>query len=150
MADLAAICARCGAEKDLPLGRCPGCGHLPAGEDRALALVCSTRVLDEAALRTAQERIRRGEPVRPTAALLERARGILSGGTERSARLDARQLVAIAVANVLLTPLVGYAVWWRHREDTGPAARQALLVTVPVSIALLLGIVAWRYALAAR
>lgn len=144
MGELAAICARCGAEKDLALGRCPGCGHLPAGEDRELALVCSTRVLDADALRGAQARIRRGEPVRPSAPLRARAREVLSGVTARRTALGPRELAAITLGNLLLTPLVGYAVWWWHRHDEGPAARQALLVTVPASLLLGGAIVAWR------
>lgn len=144
MAELAAICARCGAEKDLALGRCPGCGHLPAGEERELAVVCSTRVLDAAALRAAQERIRRGEPVRPSAELRARAREALSGVPVRRTSLGARELAAITAGNLLLTPLVGYAVWWWHRHDEGPAARQALLVTIPASLLLAGAIVAWR------
>lgn len=110
-------------------------------------MVCSTRVLDEAALRAAQERIRRGEPVRPTAALRAKARDALSGAVTRSTRLDARQILGLVVANVLLTPLVGYAVWWRYRDDAGPAARQALFATVPVSLALLVALIGWRYTL---
>ncbi|MFN7147742.1 MAG: hypothetical protein ACK4YP_28490 [Myxococcota bacterium] len=145
MADLV-VCARCGAEKDLALGRCAGCGHLPAGEEREVAMVCSTRVLDIDALRAAQERIRRGEPVRPTAALRARARDVLSGAVSRATRFDARQIFGIVVANVLLTPLVGYALWWRYRDDAGPAARQALFATVPVSLALLVALIGWRYA----
>lgn len=144
MAELAAICARCGAEKDLALGRCPGCGHLPAGEERELAVVCSTRVLDAAALRAAQERIRRGEPVRPSAELRARAREALSGVPVRRTSLGPRELAAITAGNLLLTPLVGYAVWWWHRHDEGPAARQALLVTIPASLLLAGAIVAWR------
>lgn len=144
MLEPTAICACCGAEKDLPLGRCPGCGHLPAGEEREVALVCSTRVLDVAALRTAQERIRRGEPVRPTAALRGRAREILSGVPIARTRLSAGQLLALATVNLVLTPLVGYAVWWWRRHDQGPAGKQALVVTIPCSILLFGGILAWR------
>ena len=147
MVDIAALCVRCGAEKDLPLGRCPACAHVPTGEERALAVVCSARVLPPDALRAAMERIRRGEAVRPTEALLARAREVLSGEVVHTTRLTARQVLGLVAANVLVTPLVGYAVWWRYRHDAGPAARQALLATVPMSIALLGGILAWRYAL---
>ena len=144
-----AICARCGAEKDLALGRCSACAHLPTGDEREVAIVCSTRVLDVAALRAAQTRIRTGEPVRPTATLRARARAVLSGTEPRATRLTGGQLAALVVANLIGTPLLGYAVWWWYRADAGPAARQALLVTVPCSVALFGGIVAWRYALAA-
>ncbi|MDP2307236.1 MAG: hypothetical protein Q8P18_14515 [Pseudomonadota bacterium] len=139
-----AICARCAAEKDLPLGRCPGCGHVPAAEERELAIVCSTRILDVAALRAAQERIRRGEPVRPTSALRAQARAVLTGHAPTLARFTPRQVAGLVIANVVLTPLLGYAVWFRYRTRPGPAARQALVATVPVSLALLVALVGWR------
>jgi hypothetical protein len=139
-----AICARCGAEKDLPLGRCPGCAHVPESDERELAIVCSTRVLDIAALRAAQERIRRGEPVRPTAALRAQARAVLTGQAPTLARFTARQIAALVLANLVLTPLLGYAVWFRYRTRPGPAARQALFATVPVSVVLVGVVIAWR------
>lgn len=139
-----AICPACGAEKDLPLGRCLGCGQIPVGEGRLLAVLCSSRVLREEELLAVQGRIRRGEPLRPTRALLERAGAVLSGRVEQPARLTGAQLAALGVANLLLTPALGYAVWWRWRDRPGPGARQALLVTVPVSAALLVLLVLYR------
>ncbi len=109
--------------------------------------MCSTRVLDEPALRAAQERIRKGEPVRPTEALRARARAILSGRDHTPVRFTGRQVAALVAGNVLLTPLVGYAVWFRYRTISGPAARQALFATVPVSFGLFVALVTWRYLL---
>lgn len=142
-----AICARCGMEKDLPLGRCPACSHVPAAADRELALVCSTRVLDVAALRAAQERIRHGEAVRPTPALRAQARALLLGRSPVPARFTPRQVAALVLGNLMLTPLLGYAIWFRYRTRQGPAARQALFATVPVSLALVGVVFAWRYLL---
>lgn len=140
-----AVCARCGEEKDLPLGRCPGCAHVPAAPDeRELAIVCSTRILDEAALRGAQERIRRGEPVRPTDALRAQARAVLTGHAPTLARFTPKQIAALVLGNVLLTPMLGYAVWFRYRTMAGPAARQALVATVPLSFLLFGLALAWR------
>lgn len=113
-------------------------------EERELAIVCSTRVLDAAALQAAQERIRRGEAVRPTEALRARARAILSGRETVLARFTAGQLAALALANIVLTPMLGYAVWFRYRTRPGPAARQALAATIPVSILLFFALLAWR------
>jgi len=140
------VCCRCGAEKDLPLGRCGACGGLPVDDERELALLCSTRILDLPALRAAQARIRRGEPLRPTEALRARARALLRGQEVVIVGFSARQLAGLALANLLLTPLLGYAVWFRYRTRPGPAARQALLATVPVSFILLVALVAWRAA----
>ncbi len=139
-----AICVRCGAEKDLPLGRCPACGSVPVGEERLVALVCSARVSDEDVLRAAQERIRRGEPIRPSAALLDRARRVLSGVEDATTSLTGRQLLGLFALDLLVTPLVGYALWYHFRNDRGPAARQALVVTLPASVLLAVALVAWH------
>lgn len=107
-------------------------------------MICSTRVLGVDALREAQTRIRRGEPVRPTEALRARARALLHGAPMAPARLTPGQLVLLAAGNLLLTPLLGYAVAWRHHSEGGPATRQALLVTLPISILLFAALVMWR------
>lgn len=138
------LCARCGAEKDLPLGRCPACRHAPSGEDRLIALVCSTRVSPVETLLAAQARIRRGEGIRPTPELIERARRVLSGVVEAETRLTSRQICGIIAANLVLTPVVGYAVWHHYRSDRGPAARQALLTTLPCSFVLAVALYAWH------
>lgn len=142
-----AVCTRCGAAKDLPLARCGGCGASPAGDDAVLAVLASRRVLDAEGLAAAAARIRAGEPLRPSARLLDRAREILAGrgpGPEAAPppRLARREVALLVVGNVLLTPVLGMAAWWRLRERPGPAARQALWATVPV---VLLGAALWLY-----
>lgn len=129
-----AVCARCGAEKDLPLARCT-CGHVPVGEERVLAIVCSNRILDAAGLREATMRIRSGETVNPSAALLERARAILAGRVEKAVALSPARQVGLVALNVLLTPAIGWAVWFRWRARPGPGGRQALAATLPISLA---------------
>lgn len=37
-------------------------------------------------------------------------------------------------------------MWYRYRNDRGPAARQALLVTVPCSVLLAVALAAWHAA----
>jgi hypothetical protein len=145
LADLVAICFACGAEKDLPLARCPACARVPEGEERELSIVCSTRMLSADQLGEVQARIRRGEPLQPSAQRLARARELLSGVVPVAQRLTGRQLLGLTLANLLFTPLIGYAVWFRYRTRAGPAARQALLATVPVSLVLLVALVVWRY-----
>ncbi len=144
MADLVALCTACGAPKDLPLGRCGACAHLPLGGERELAVICSARMLDPAALAEVQIRIRRGEAVRPTAERRARARELLSGAPPASVRFSGAQIVQLACANLLFTPLLGYAVWFRYRTRPGPAGGQALLVTVPLSVLLFVALVWWR------
>jgi hypothetical protein len=146
LADPVAVCIRCGSAKDLPLGRCPACAHLPVGQERELSLICSTRVLDPAALVQAQLRIQAGEPLQPSAELLARARAVFAGAAPAPVTLSRGQLVALALADVLLTPMIGYAVWFRYRTRPGPAARQVLRVTLPISALLFVVVIGWRLA----
>jgi hypothetical protein len=139
-----AVCHLCGEPKDLPLGRCAACGRVPVGADRDLALLCSIQVLDRERLVEVQARLRRGEPLRPSAALRERAREVLRGGPPPEAPLGPRRILALAAANLLLTPLVGYAVWFRLRTRPGPAGRQALLTTMASSVVLFVLLLLWR------
>lgn len=145
MGDVRAVCHACGGPKDLPLGRCPTCALLPAGEAREDALLCSSLFLDDAALDALADRIRQGEPLRPTPQLRRLARERLLVAPIPPASLTSGQMAALAAANLLLTPLVGWAVWLRFRTRTGPGATQALVVTAPTSIALGAAIVAWRW-----
>lgn len=139
-----ALCHRCGAEKDLPLGRCAACGLLPAGPDREDALLCSSLFLDDAALASLQARIRRGEALQPSPALRLAARERLTTAPPPPASLTLPQQLLLGAANIVFTPLLGWAVWLRYRARPGPGATQALLVTVPVSVVMLIGLVAWR------
>ena len=130
-----AVCHRCGAEKDLALARCGACGYAPSGADRELAVLASRAVLDAAALAEVQARVRAGEALRPSGALRERARAVLGGRVDPPLTLSPRALTWLFLANVLVGPLVGWGAWWTWSRRPGPAARQALVVTVPVSIA---------------
>lgn len=129
-----AICARCGAEKELPLARC-ACGHVPLGEERVLAIVCSNRILDAAGMREATARIRSGEIVNPSPAMLDRARAILAGRVEAPVALSPARQLGLVVLNLLLSPAIGWAIWFRWRARPGPGGRQALAATLPLSIA---------------
>lgn len=147
MPDVAAVCIRCGARKDLPLGRCPACRHLPEAAERELSVLASARVLGPAELAEVEARIRRGERLNPSAAVRAKARAVLAGAAEAPAALAPGQMAALLAANVLLTPLLGLAVWFRWRTRPGPGAKQALWVTIPVSVALAaawIGWIAWR------
>lgn len=141
---MAAICHVCGAGKDLALARCAACGTVPTGAEREDAVLCSDAILDAGALKSVQERIRRGERLHPSPALRARARAVLSGVEITPAVLSPRAKLALALGNLLLTPLLGYAVWFRWRTRPGPGARQVLWVTIPVNVALVIGIVVWR------
>ncbi len=123
-----AICLRCGDDKDVALVRCRRCGHQPSGEERELAVLCSALVLDPSQLTEVQHRLRRGEALKPSVTLLNRARAVLYGEPARS--LSRKELGLLALANGVVTPLLGWAVWWRYRHV--PAGRQAALITAPI------------------
>ena len=133
---------RCAAGKDTPLGRCAACGHTPEGQDRALALLCSAQFLDPAQRQALQERIRRGEALKPSAVALAQAQNLLEP-PPKTLRLSNTQLGLLLAGNLLLTPMLGYALWFRARGD--PAGRQALLVTLPCTLLLAIALIAWRY-----
>lgn len=139
-----AICHICGNNKDLALARCAQCGNVPSGTERELAMLCSTAVLDPEALGEVQERLRRGEPLRPSEGLRARARAILRGAPPPGPAWTRAQLTTLFFANVLLTPLLGYAAWYRLRTRGGPAARQVLGVSVVSSLVVTAGWVVWR------
>lgn len=131
-----AICIQCGAEKDLALGRCGACGRLPSGPDRELALLASARVLGQDELVAVQERIRRGARLNPSAESRRKARAILAGAPDVAVSLTTSQIALLVLANIALTPLLGWAVWMRLRRRPGPGARQAFVATVSASAAL--------------
>lgn len=138
-----AICTSCGAEKDLPLGRCGACRHLPVGEERELAVLASRRVLGDAELAEVAARLRRGERLQPSSEARARARAILFGVPADPVALSPAQRGGLLAANVVLTPALGLAVWFRLRRSPGPGARQALWVTVPVALVLAVAWVVW-------
>ena len=44
-----------------------------------------------------------------------------------------RQLLAVGIGSVALTPLVGLSVWWGYRATRPAAARQALRISIPIA-----------------
>lgn len=132
------VCVRCGGDKELPLGRCPECGHVPTLGERALSLLSSTRMLTEAELLEVQSRIRRGESLRPSAARLQAAATLLlnEGDTWRRT-LTRPEEIGLLILSILLTPLPALAVAWTWRDT--PAASQALrsaLIALVVNVAI--------------
>ena len=127
MADVRSVCVRCGGDKELPLGRCPGCGHLPEPGEAALSLLVSTRMLTEAELEAVQVRLRRGEPLRPSAPRLAEAAALLRGEVQPEPRnLGVAEELALVAVSVLVTPAPALAAAWAWRDE--PAGRAALRV----------------------
>ncbi len=110
------LCIRCGADKELPLGRCAQCAHVPDRGEAALSLLASTRMLSAEELDTVQGRLQRGEALRPSHARLRRARSLLIGGSEAAEPLSRRQLTALAALSIVLTPIPALLAAWAWRE----------------------------------
>ena len=136
----AAVCHRCGADKAGPFVPCKACGFTPTGDDRAIAWLFSTHHLTEAELETARARVLNGVRPDPSKALKDAARDQMGAAPlDEEARrpFPPSTLALLALADLLLTPLAGYAVWLGLRTKRPRAARQALFVTVPISLVML-------------
>jgi hypothetical protein len=135
-ARLPAVCHRCGSDKLGALVPCKTCGYVPSGADRTVAWLFSEHHLSGPELVAAAERVRAGERPEPSRALREQARLAMGAAPtlERAAQpLSLSHKLLIFFANLLLTTLAGYAVWFGLRESRPRAAREALLLTVPLS-----------------
>ncbi len=116
-----------------------------------MAYLLSSHHLGEADLDDASLRIQRGESPDPPEHLLKLARSQLTASRsvlpapqdpqprERKG-LSREEIWLLVLANLALTPLVGFAVWWGWRLRHPRAARQVLWATLTVAMALA---VAW-------
>lgn len=128
-----AVCLRCGADKGAPEHVCPACGHRPDGDGLLVAWLLSDAHLDADGLDRAAARIRAGEPVRPSPAMLDRARAALRPPAADDG-LGPWRMAGLAILALLVTPAVGIALaiwWWGTRPRS---ARQALWVSIPPGI----------------
>ncbi len=139
-----ALCHACGGDKDLALAKCAACGVLPVGDARALALICSSRMLEPDALEGVRARLRRGERLQPSPALLARAHALLRGDAPDERTLSPREVLGLAVASLLVTPLLAWLAWFRWRTLPGRAARQAWQVALTTSAASVGAWLAWK------
>jgi hypothetical protein len=106
-----AACHRCGGIKAGPFLPCAECHHTPREADRALAWLCSSAHLNEEELALAAERIRGGEQPDPSPRLLAHAAANMAASRGGSgAPLSHRQLFAIGLGSLVLTPLVGLSI----------------------------------------
>lgn len=137
-----AVCLRCGAEKGAYDRICPACGHRPDGEGLLVAWLLSDDHLGGDALDTAAERIRGGMPLRPSEAMLQRARRALGLDATRDPGLPWPQRAALLVISLVLTPLVGLTCWFWWRGTRPRSATQAFWLSVPAGV-LVWGGVIW-------
>lgn len=139
-----AVCLRCGSMKPTHESVCSGCGHRPEGEGLLVAWLLSDAHLDEAELARAGERLRAGEVVRPSDAMLEQARKALGRHATRDHGMEARERAILLSTSILLTPLVGLTLWLWWREDRPKSAIQAFWLSAPVSV-IFFALVVGRY-----
>ena len=137
-----AICQQCGAHKRAPLIPCKHCQFVPSGDDRAIAWLLSREYLNENELSEAARRItEEKQRPDPSKALIYRAKdsmGALDFEQSQNRPLSNQEMWALGLANVLLTPLTGLAVWHGLQEERPKAANQAFKITVPIAVTLAL------------
>jgi len=137
-----AICVKCGGERSRFDQICPSCGHRPDGEAMLIAWLLSDQNLDDEGLTQVAARVRRGESIRPSAAMLKKARRALGQHFSTDEGLTNGQRVTLLMTSLFLTPLVGWVLfvwWWSTRPR---AALQALALSLPVTV-LFTGGVLW-------
>ena len=136
-----AVCHRCGARKNGPLVPCKACGFVPLRQDRAVAWLFSTHHLDEWELEEAERRIRAGDVPAPSKALrgmAQRAMGAIDAPIIEDRPLNAYEVLLLIITEVILTPLVGLALWHGLRERRPRAARLVARITIPITAILAL------------
>lgn len=138
-----AVCLRCGSDKGAYDRPCPACGHRPEDEGLLVAWLLSSAHLPPERLDAAAARIQRGESVRPSEAMLERARKALGRHWERDPGLGPVRWAGLLAVSLVATPAVAWVSWWWWRGTRPRAARQALVAAAPVSL-LGLGWGLWR------
>jgi hypothetical protein len=142
-----AICFSCGQDKDRPMGSCSACGQKPVGEERLISWLLSPSHLGQEELEEASARIAAGTFPKPSPELLAEARDALNPVPhtrvgehhDPDAALSLKRLAVLFAANLLATPLVGLTLWWFWRQRRPVAAKQALRLTAPMAIVLMLG-----------
>ena len=123
---MSAICHCCGTEKKRPLVTCSECGVLPTGNERAFAWLLSTEYLSELELKQAGLRIVEGEALRPSRSLQRMAMRRM-GFVVPAEVFHLKALGLLVFANLVLTPLLGLALWWGYGLDQPIKARQSLM-----------------------
>jgi hypothetical protein len=134
----AAICVRCGAEREKWDQVCPACGHRADEEGALVAWLLSSENLSADELAALRGRILGGEVIRPTERMLEKARLALGRTFSTDLGLTGNERLALLAVNLLLSPLVGWVCavsWWNARPR---AAMQALALSLPATVAFTL------------
>ena len=128
-----AVCVRCGSAREDYRQICPHCGHRPEAEGLLVAWLLSDEHLDAAQLDAAAARVRNGESIRPSERMLERARRALGTHFASDPGMTVAQRFALLATSLLVTPLVGWVLWFWWRGRRPRAAMQALGLSLPAT-----------------
>ncbi len=131
---MSAVCQRCGGGREAFDQICPSCGHRPQGEGLLVAWLLSSHNLEAEPLAAAGRRIAGGEPLRPNARQLARAKTALGRDYLTDPGLGVPMLFGLLATSVVLTPLVGWAAWLWWRQTRPRAALQALALSLPLTL----------------
>ncbi len=137
-----AVCVRCGGNRSDYGSICPHCGLRPLGDGLLVAWLLSSEHLDHEDLAAVGARIRAGELVRPTGRLLRKARVALGRHFSSDTGMTAGQRAALLATSLLLTPAVGWTIWFWWRDRRPRAAVQALGLSLPATM-VFFSLVVW-------
>jgi hypothetical protein len=102
----------------------------------------SSQYFEEAELVEAERRIWAGdvpEPLKALRAMAQRAMGALDAPPLEDRPLQHFEVILLVLTELLLTPLVGLALWLGLRETRPRAARLVARISVPIT-AILVGL----------
>lgn len=128
------ICVKCGEDKPAFDAVCSACGHRPEGDGLLICWLLSSDNLGVGEQRAAARRIQAGEPIRPNAAMLKKAKRALGRDLVSDPGLTVPQRLAVLTCSVVLTPLVGWTCWFWMRQDRPRAALQSLALSLPPTV----------------
>lgn len=129
-----AVCLRCGADKPSYDRICPDCGHRPDGEGLLVAWLLSDAHLPASHLDQAAARIRRGEALRPSHTMLQRARRALGVHATQDHGLDWHVRFGLLSLSLFITALPGLLMWFWWRTTRPRSAAQALWLSLPAGL----------------
>jgi len=128
-----AVCTKCGAIHEHFDRICPTCGARPTGDGVLAAWLLSSNNLSDEEMERVSARIAAGEVIRPSERQLREARVQLGVHLTSDPGMTVQQRVALLFTSLLLTPLVGWALWVGWRRARPRAAMEALALSLPAS-----------------
>lgn len=144
-----AVCTKCGDIHARYDQVCPACGARPAGDGLLVAWLLSSENLGAEELEKVAVRIASGETIRPSARQLDSARRARGEHLSSDPGMTVNHRVALLATSLLLTPLVGWTLWFHWRGRRPRAAIEALALSLPATVLFFLVVpmtgLAWAY-----